>query len=179
MNGPARLAGVLERVLEAAGRVIAALATVMVVTQFAIVLFRHVLGANSLLMQDSVLYLNAVLILVGVGYVAVRDRHVRVDILQSRLCARSRAWIELFGSLVLLLPFCAALTVFSLPYSLQSWRVLEGSREATGLPLLFILKSLVPLFAVLLAGHGVARALRACDVLRGRAVSSTRPGASE
>jgi TRAP-type mannitol/chloroaromatic compound transport system permease small subunit len=165
MAGPATLAGAIERGLDAIGRVTAALATVMVVLQFAIVLFRHVLGVNALLMQDSVLYLHAALFLFGAGYVAARNGHVRVDILQNRFSVQGAAWVELLGTFLLLLPFCAAVLIFSLPYAAQSWATLEASREATGLPLLFVLKSLVPVFALMLAADGLARILRACLVL--------------
>jgi TRAP-type mannitol/chloroaromatic compound transport system permease small subunit len=70
----------------------------------------------------------------------------------------------------LLLPFMLVLLWFSLPYVGRSWAILETSRETSGLPAVFLLKTLIPLFAVMMALQGVAQAIRAADVLRsGRA----------
>jgi TRAP-type mannitol/chloroaromatic compound transport system permease small subunit len=59
-----------------------------------------------------------------------------------------------------------ALLVFSLPYVARSWAILERSRETSGLPLVFLLKTLIPLFALLLALQGIAQAIRALVTLR-------------
>ena len=83
--------------------------------------------------------------------------------------------MDAFGALVFLLPFCLALAWLSLPYVARSYAILERSRETSGLPLVFVLKSLIPLFAILLALQGVAQLIRSALVLAGaRAAGAER-----
>jgi TRAP-type mannitol/chloroaromatic compound transport system permease small subunit len=91
--------------------------------------------------------------------------HVRVDIFYADASPRSRAVVDLLGAIVLLLPFCGVLAWFALPYVERSWAILERSREASGLPLVFLLKTLIPVFAVLLGLQGIAQAIRAALAL--------------
>ena len=77
-----------------------------------------------------------------------------------------RRWSISLGALLLLLPFMLVLLWFALPYVARSWAILERSRETSGIPAVFLLKTLIPLFAVLMALQGIAQAIRAADVLR-------------
>jgi TRAP-type mannitol/chloroaromatic compound transport system permease small subunit len=90
---------------------------------------------------------------------------VRVDIFYADASARTKALIDLVGALVLLLPFMIVLIWLSVPYAARSWSILERSQEASGLPLVFLLKTLIPLFALLMALQGIAQAIRAAAVL--------------
>ena len=91
--------------------------------------------------------------------------HVRVDVFYAHASARTRALIDLAGSLLLLLPFALALLWLSAPYAARSWAILERSQEASGLPLVFLLKTLIPVFALMMALQGVAQAIRAVTAL--------------
>jgi TRAP-type mannitol/chloroaromatic compound transport system permease small subunit len=95
------------------------------------------------------------------------EGHVRVDIFYAQAAPRRQALIDLVGALALLLPFMLVLAALALPYVAQSWAVLERSRETSGLPAVFLLKTLIPLFAVLFALQGIAQAIRAACILRG------------
>lgn len=162
-----RVAGWIDRVARATGAV-AALATLgCVALAFGLVLLRNVLGLGPQAMQEAVLWLHALAFLAGLAWALQADRHVRVDVLRARLGPRGRAWVELLGTLCLLLPVCAFAVWISLPYVEASWRIGEASREPGGLPALYLLKSLIPLAAALLALQGVAVVLRALDTLRG------------
>ena len=90
---------------------------------------------------------------------------MRVDIFYADASARTKALIDLVGALVLLLPFMIVLIWLSVPYAARSWSILERSQEASGLPLVFLLKTLIPLFALLMALQGIAQAIRAVAVL--------------
>ena len=76
--------------------------------------------------------------------------------------------------MLLLLPFTAALLWLAGPYALRSWAILERSHESSGIPAVFLLKSLIPLFAALLALQGLAQAIRAATALRAGAGTETR-----
>ena len=93
---------------------------------------------------------------------------MRVDIFYADASLRTKAVIDLIGAVLLLLPFALVLLWLSWPYVERSWAILEHSQEASGLPLVFALKTLIPLFAVLMALQGLAQAIRAVEALRPR-----------
>jgi TRAP-type mannitol/chloroaromatic compound transport system permease small subunit len=161
-----RLADRIDRLNIAVGRGAAWLVLFVVLVQFAIVVARYGLGLGSIWLTESVLYANAALFLLAAAWTLCDDGHVRVDIFYASASARGKALIDLCGALFLLLPFMAVLIWFSLPYVLRSWVVGEGSREASGLPALYLVKALIPLFALLLILQGIAQAIRAVAQLR-------------
>lgn len=119
-------------------------------------------------------YLFSLVFLLGAAYTLRRDAHVRVDVLYSRLSARGRAWIDLLGSLLLLLPFCVFCVWVSLPSIRNSWSVREGSPDPGGLPR-YPIKSLILVAFVLLALQGAVMALRAWRVIRGADANESAP----
>jgi TRAP-type mannitol/chloroaromatic compound transport system permease small subunit len=100
---------------------------------------------------------------------------VRVDIFYADASRRARAAVDLLGAIVLLLPFCCVLAWFALPYVGRAWAILERSREASGLPLVFLLKTLIPVFAILLGLQGIAQAIRAGLALAGAPAAEPGP----
>jgi TRAP-type mannitol/chloroaromatic compound transport system permease small subunit len=88
-----------------------------------------------------------------------------VDVFYADASARTKALIDLIGALLFLLVFMLVLIWLSVPYAARSWAILEHSQEASGLPIVFALKTLIPLFAVLMALQGLAQAIRAAVAL--------------
>ena len=164
-NHLAAIAGRIDRVNSALGRTVAWCALVMVLVQVAVVGMRYVLGLGSLWLTETIIYVHATLFLMASAWTLQVCGHVRVDIFHAHARPRTKAWVDLLGALIFLLPFAAVLTFLSLPYVGRSWVILERSREASGLPLVFALKTLIPLFAVSLGLQGVAQAIRAGLVL--------------
>ena len=155
----------IDRLNAAVGRGAAWAVLVMVAVQFLVVVLRYVFGTGSIWLQESVVYAHAVLILMTAAWTLWAGGHVRVDICYSGMSERAKARVDLLGAILLLLPFMAALIWLSLPYVTRSWAILERSREVGGLPLVGLLKTLIPLFALLLALQVLAQAIRACRVL--------------
>jgi TRAP-type mannitol/chloroaromatic compound transport system permease small subunit len=89
-----------------------------------------------------------------------------VDIFYGKLSPQRKAWVDLIGTLLFLLPFCIFTIWVSLPYVSASWRLLEGSREAGGLPLVFLLKTFIPLMAALLLLQGLSTIGRSLKEIR-------------
>lgn len=147
------------------GRAAAWCVLFITLVQVAIVLMRYVLGLGSIWLQESVIYGHAALFMLAAAWTLRVDRHVRVDIFYAEASPRRKALVNTFGALVFLFPFSLALLWLSLPYVARSYAILERSREASGLPLVFALKSLVPLFAILLALQGLAQLIRSGLVL--------------
>src|ERR1041384_3017218 len=159
------IAAFIDRVNTALGRTASWCALGIVLIGFAVVLLRYVLGMGSIWLQESILYFHAALFLLAAAWTLREGGHVRVDVFYADASPRTKAWIDLLGTLLLLLPFAFSIIWFSLPYVERSWAILERSREASGLPLVFLLKTLIPVFAVLLALQGMAQAVRAAAVL--------------
>jgi TRAP-type mannitol/chloroaromatic compound transport system permease small subunit len=161
------IAARIDRVTTAVGRTVMWCVLAMVVIQVAVVLMRHVLGLGSIWLSEAVVYAHATLLMGAAAWTLQRGGHVRVDIFYAGASPRRRAIVDLVGALGLLLPFCAVLAWFAAPYVGRSWAILERSREASGLPLVFVLKTLILVFAALLGLQGVAQAVRAWVALKG------------
>ncbi len=171
-----RVADRIESAIDDIGRAVSWLAPLVVLLVFGLVVARYLFAASSVALGELVLWLHAAGFLVGAAFALKRDAHVRVDVLRPQLGARGRAWVELVGSLVFLLPFALFVVWVSLPYVAASWRIDEGSREPGGLANVWLLKALIPLAGALLALQGVAAAMRAIAILRGAPPSSAPEG---
>jgi TRAP-type mannitol/chloroaromatic compound transport system permease small subunit len=163
-----QLAGRIDRLNTAIGRAVAWLALVIVLLQFALVLGRYVFGFGSIWLSETVIYFHATLFMGAAAWTLRAGGHVRVDVFYAEASPRIRALVDLLGALILLLPFALVLIWLSVPYAARSWSILERSQETSGLPLVYLLKTLIPLFAVLMALQGFAQVIRALDALRPR-----------
>lgn len=136
------------------------LALLMVLVQFCIVIGRYVFGVNSIAAQESVLYMHATLFMLGAGFTLLVDKHVRVDVIYARVSDKARRRIDLFGHLFLLMPSMTALLYWSWPSVRNSWRILEGPISVGGIEAVFLLKSLIPAFCILILLQSLALVLR-------------------
>jgi TRAP-type mannitol/chloroaromatic compound transport system permease small subunit len=164
----------IDRVTMAIGRAASLCCPFIVAAEFAIVVMRYGFGVGSIAVQEAVVYAGATLFLLAAAWTLQVGGHVRVDIFYERAKPRTKALIDLFGALVLLIPFAGALGLLSVPYAAHAWAVLERSRETSGLPFVYLLKTLIPLFAFLIGLQGVAQVIRAALVLIGPAVHPSR-----
>jgi TRAP-type mannitol/chloroaromatic compound transport system permease small subunit len=155
----------VDRITSSLGRAVAWLALVVVLLQFALVVARYLFGLGSVWLTETVIYAHTTMFMVAAAWTLQLGGHVRVDIFYADASARTKALIDLVGALVLLLPFMIVLIWLSVPYAARSWSILERSQEASGLPLVFLLKTLIPVFALFMALQGIAQAIRAAAVL--------------
>ena len=156
----AALVSAIDTFTEGCGRLVAWCAPALVLVTFAVVVLRYAFDLGWIALQESALYLFALLFLLGAAYTLRHDEHVRVDNFSHRLGARGRAVVDLLGSLLLLLPMSLFIFWISWEYVALSWELREGSREAGGLPGVFLLKGAILLLAATLALQGVAQLLR-------------------
>lgn len=156
-----RLALLFEAINEWLGRMVSWLSLCMVLVTFTVVVLRYAFDLGWIWLQESVTFMHAALFLVGAAYTLKHQGHVRVDIFYRRFSPRVRAWVDLLGSLLLLLPVCLFILASSWDYVVQSWALHEGSREAGGLDGVYLLKSLILGMAVLLVLQGLAMVIRA------------------
>ena len=163
-----RLARSIDRANEALGRTLAWLALALVLLQFAVVVLRYVFGLGSVRMQESIVYMHSSLFMVAAGYTLLHNGHVRCDIFYSAASRRTKAAIDLFGVCVFLLPMCALIAWVAWPYVAAAWAVREGSPEGSlGIPGVYLLKSVILLFAALLVLQGTALAIHSALLLVG------------
>ncbi|MCZ6711592.1 MAG: TRAP transporter small permease subunit [Gammaproteobacteria bacterium] len=149
----------------------------MALTTMLIVVLRYAFNQGAIVLQESVIYMHALVLMLGIPYALKEDRHVRVDLIYTRLTERSRILINVIGHLVCLVPVCVFILYFSAGYVLSAWRVLERSPEVGGIPGVFLLKTLIPIMAAVLLLQGIAEAARGLLSLRERAREHTRePG---
>ncbi len=154
---------------DALGRAVAWGTLLMVIITFVVVVLRYVFDMGWIAMQESVTYLHATVFMLGAAYTLRHGGHVRVDILYQRFGPRGKAWVNLLGTLLLLLPMMGFVLWSSWDYVIESWKVLEGSREAGGLPGVFLLKTLILLMPLTLILQGISLALKSLRVLLGAA----------
>ncbi len=161
-------AQLVDRGNERLGRTIAWLALLIVLLQFAVVVLRYVFGLGSVKMQEGIVYLHATLFMVAAGYTLLHNGHVRCDIFYSTASPRAKAMVDLFGVCVFLLPMCALIGWVAWPYVATAWAVREGSPEGSlGIPGVYLLKSVILLFAALLVLQGLALAIHSVLLLAG------------
>lgn len=170
------LAQAIEDLIRRLGEAVAWLSVLMVLVTFAVVVLRYAFDAGSIALQESVTYMHAALFMLGIAYALGRDGHVRVDIFYHRMSARGRAWVDLLGTLLLLVPVCALIFWLGWDYVVESWRLREASREAGGIPAVYLLKSLIMVMPALLFVQGLAVAARNGLYLVGAAEAPTAPG---
>ncbi|WOD08893.1 TRAP transporter small permease subunit [Marinomonas sp. GJ51-6] len=145
-----------EAVSHYTGRCVAWLTLLMMLLTCLIVLLRYGFGIGSIALQESVLYLHALVFMLGAAYTLKDDEHVRVDVFYRDFSATKKAWVNILGGIFFLLPFTIYTMYLSLDYVSASWRVLETSPEPGGLPFVYLLKTLIPIMMVCLIIQGLA-----------------------
>lgn len=160
----------IDSLNEWVGRTVAWLTLAMVVVTFLVVVLRYVFQLGSIAVQESILYMHAVVFLCAAAFTLKREGHVRVDIFYRGMSARGRALVDVLGVVLFLLPTCVFILVVSWRYVAESWHVMEGSREAGGLPGVFLLKTTILIMAALLVLQGIAQLLKSLlTLMPGRA----------
>lgn len=159
----------IERLNEAVGRAVSWLVILLVFVTCAVAVLRYAFSMGWVWMQELYVWMHAVVFLTASGYTLLHEGHVRIDVFYGPASLRTKAWINIVGTLLFLFPMTALIGYMAYGYVALSWSRLEGSQEAGGLPGLFLLKSTILVFAVLLTLQGLALILRSVMVLRGHA----------
>ncbi|MCH9004840.1 MAG: TRAP transporter small permease subunit [Proteobacteria bacterium] len=160
----------LDRISSMLGKASAWLTLIMVLVTFVVVVMRYAFDAGLIWLQESVVWMHAFVFMVGAAYTLQQEQHVRVDIFYREMSARGRAWVDLAGVIVFLLPLCLFLAWKALDYVAVSWKLQEASRESGGLPypLIPLLKSILIVMPVTVGLQGIALLQQCVRTLRGR-----------
>lgn len=162
-----KLATFIEQTVERIGQLVAWLILLMVVGEFIIVALRYVFQLNWIWFQESISYMHAIVFLLAAAYSLKHDEHVRIDIFYREFSVKRKAWVNILGSVFFLFPTSGLIIWMSWDYVLASWQIWEGSRQTGGLPGVFLLKSLLILFPILLILQGVVLIMRSLQDVSG------------
>jgi len=185
----------LENISEISGRIVAWLVLALVALTLLVAIPRYVLSNEWFLqlhllgidwealrghysrnvnaMNDGVQYLHAIIFMIGIAYAMKLGDHVRIDILYRRMSDRTRAWVDLLGTLFFLYPTFIFILYVSWDYVLASWQVVESSPRPGGLAYVYLLKSLLIIMPALMLLQGTALLLRSVLQLRNQPMPDT------
>jgi TRAP-type mannitol/chloroaromatic compound transport system permease small subunit len=160
----------LDRISIVAGRSASWLTLFMVLVTFVVVVMRYVFDAGAVWLQESVIWMHAVVFMLGAAYTLQQEEHVRVDIFYRNMSATRRGWVDLLGAVFFLLPLSLFLAYTAWDFVLISWQLRESSREPGGLPypLVSLLKTMLLLMPLALTLQGISMLLASLRTIRGR-----------
>jgi TRAP-type mannitol/chloroaromatic compound transport system permease small subunit len=124
------------------------------------VTLRYVVGTNFIAMEELQWHLYAIGFMLGLGYAVDVDGHVRVDVIAERLSPRKRAWIELLGLVLVVLPLCYIIITNAIPFVERAYSLNEVSAAPGGLPYRWLIKSVIVIAFVYLGLAALSRLLR-------------------
>ncbi|MGL1919774.1 MAG: TRAP transporter small permease subunit [Hyphomicrobiales bacterium] len=157
----------IDALNEYIGRGVAWLTLLMVLVQFFVVIFRYVFSVSFIPLQESIWYLHGIIFMMGAGYTLLHDEHVRVDVFYRDMKPKGKALVDILGSVIYLIPICVLIFYYSFGYVMNSWAVFEGSTENNGLHAKYLLKTVIWLFAGLMALQGLSLAIKGILYRRG------------
>lgn len=129
------------------------------------VLLRYGFGEGMIALEELQWHFYAIIIMIGFSYADAKDAHVRVDLLSSKLSVKANAWIELLGVIFLLIPFLYVVFDHGLEYTKSSFQSSEVSPSPGGLPLRWLIKSLIPLSMFLMFLSALTKIIRSLDLI--------------
>ncbi|XQW85620.1 TRAP transporter small permease subunit [Thalassotalea piscium] len=144
------LLNVLKKIINAVGGLCSLLMVLMILNVFYDVIMRYFFNDVSIAMQELEWHLFAAMFMFGIGYTLTQDGHVRVDVIYDRLSKRKQAVINIFGSLFFALPITVLILYFSWDYTLEAYKMGEGSADPGGLPNRWIIRSVIPASSIFL-----------------------------
>ena len=127
---------------------------------FFIAFMRYILDFGSIALQEIVIYLHAMVFMIGASYTLKSNMHVRIDIFYNKLSNNHKKKVDFYGTLFLLIPTCVLVFFSSYNYVLSSILLLESSKEAGGLPILYILKFYILLFSLALFLQAISELIK-------------------
>ena len=156
MNALKTLSHWIDGLNERVGQMVSWVTLGLVVVIFIDVTMRYLFNTSYVFTQELEWHLFAFIFLIGAGYTLLHEGHVRVDIFYQRLGFKGRAWVNLLGVILFLLPGCAMVMTTSWKFMLNSFVILEGSPDPGGIPWRFIVKGFIPAGFFLLIIQGVS-----------------------
>jgi len=170
-----QLENLINRFSDLLGKLAALLFILMLFNVFYDVVARYVLNDVSIGMQELEWHLFASMFMLGVPYTLRAGGHVRVDLIYERLSGERKALIDLFGSLLLLMPFALLVGYYGVGFAQEAYELGETSGDPGGLPHRWIIKAVIPFTFFAIAVSGLGMMLKSINILRGHHTDSSYP----
>lgn len=140
----------IGKLIEWSGKIAAIALAALVLLVVYDALMRYLFQSGSVALQELEWHLFDVIILLSLAYTMSHDAHVRVDLFYEHFSAKTKATVNLIGSLLFVLPFSLLIIYLGLDYVAMSFSQMEASADPGGLPYRFIIKSFIPIAFVLM-----------------------------
>ncbi len=150
-----RCVSIIDNIVKKVGTLVSWLSLLLVLIIVIDVALRYLFNTTSAASFELEWHLFAVIFLLGAGYTLQQDKHVRVDVFYHRFSDKTKALVNLIGTAILLLPFCAVAFWESLSFVETSFAVRETSPDPGGLPARYLIKAAIPAGFLLLGLQGV------------------------
>jgi TRAP-type mannitol/chloroaromatic compound transport system permease small subunit len=165
VNNDLMTSKIIDAVNSWIGKIVAWLTLVLVILICTDVALRYIFSFSQAGFYELEWHLFAAVFLLGAAYTLRYDKHVRVDVFYSRFSNKTKAWVNLIGTCLFLMPFCFVIVYTSIAFVGDSYAILESSPDPGGLPYRFIIKSTIPLGFGLLLLQGLSEILKSISVI--------------
>ena len=141
------------------GRVASWAVLPVVLVAFAVVAMRYTMGTGYPWLQETYIWLHGAAVLLVSAWVLQKGGHVRVEVFHRSASAKTKAWLDIVGVVFFLMPMMGFLFWLSLPLVQRSWRVMQRAPTNDGLTFVYLMKTVIPVFCVLIMLQGLAMVL--------------------
>ena len=169
-----RIVTICDRVNEWIGHVVVSFAVIFfVLIIFGDVILRYFFNTSFVVLAELEWHVFAFIFLIGAGYTLLHDGHVRVDIFYSLMSQKKKAWVDLIGVLIFLVPSCYVVLTTTIPWTIVSYEIGEVSIDTGGLPARFLIKAAIPVGYTLILIQGISLFLKSLFVILGKPMEAT------
>ena len=145
---------------------------VLVCVVIVVVIGRYFFEIGSVALQELTTYLHAIIFMLGISYTLKHDGHVRVDIFYRNFSEKRKALVNVIGGLMFIFPISIFIGWSSWEYVLASWSIMETSTENSGLPFIYLLKTVMLIMPSLLMIQGFISIIKNVTVLHSLTLKS-------
>jgi TRAP-type mannitol/chloroaromatic compound transport system permease small subunit len=163
-----RISWYIDNITEYLGRMSSWFTSILVVLICYDVMMRYIFNTSSAKVSELEWHFFALIFLFGAGYALKHDRHVRVDVFYNSFSPKVKAYIDLAGSVIFLIPFCVVIILLSIKFAINSFNIHETSPDPGGLPFLFLIKSAIPVGFFLLLLQAISLICKSLMVIKSK-----------
>ena len=151
---------IIDNLIERISDFLMLLLLTMIMMIFISVICRFFFNVNFVALQELIMYFHATIFMLGISYALKKDAHVKIDVIYNILPKKIKIYMSMASILLFILPTAIFLIYISIGMTIQSWSIFEGSSEAGGLNLAFILKTIIPLTGILILLQSMSQLLK-------------------
>ncbi len=156
----------IEQIMNIISKLLVYILLAMIGLVILTIFLRYFFSIGSISIQELIMYFHASIFMLGISYTYKENSHVKIDIFYNKLSEKNKTIFSLIGGILLIIPFAIFIIFISFDMVSSSWSIFEGSSEAGGLDLVFILKSLIPLSGFLILLQALSELFKNLQILK-------------